>query len=59
MREEAAMAADDLIDFGMLKSMSGGYLKMTAELLDLMREIRRERDDELDVEAEEDAEDYA
>lgn len=58
MREEAAIAADELIDLGMLKSMSGGYLKMTSELLDLMRDIRRERDEELDIEAEEEAEEY-
>lgn len=50
-REQATIAADKLIDLGMLKPMSRGDLKMTSELLDILRDIRRDIDEELDREA--------
>jgi hypothetical protein len=51
LRDEAQQAADQLMDLGMIRSMSRGYLKMTPVLLDLLREIRRDIDAELDREA--------
>jgi hypothetical protein len=52
-REMATMAVDQLIDLGMLKSMSRGDLKMSAELLKILKDVRREVDADLDREAEE------
>lgn len=52
MKEQATLAADRLIELGMLRSMSRGDLKMTAELIDIMRDVRRQVDEELDEEAE-------
>lgn len=56
MREEAQQAADQLMDLGMLQSMSRGYLKMTPVLLEIMRDIRRDVEAALDQEAREEAE---
>lgn len=50
-REQATMAVDQLIDYGMLKSMSRGDLKMNATLLEILRKIRLKVDEELNDEA--------
>lgn len=54
-RDQAAMAVDELIDYGMLRSMSRGDLKMNPTLLDILRKIRMKVDDELNEEAMEEA----
>lgn len=53
---QAQEAAQKLIQLGMLRSMSRGYIRMTPVMLDIIRQIRRDEEKEHNREAAEEAE---